>query len=68
MKIQVNIDKLLQKKGKTKYWLFKETGISQHNLKKLMIGDTTSIKFENLIKICKALDCNVEDVLKIVED
>lgn len=61
MKIQ--IDQLLQERGKTRYWLAKEVGIAYQNLVNLCDGKTTSIKFELLEKICKALDCEPNDIL-----
>ncbi|HBF0595770.1 TPA: helix-turn-helix domain-containing protein [Clostridioides difficile] len=61
MNIQIN--ELLKSKGKSKYWLSKQTGMTQQNMGKLASGQTTSIKFELLEKICLALECTPNDVL-----
>lgn len=63
MKINIQIDKLLSKKGKTKYWLSKEIGISHQNLTKLARNETTSIRFCLLEDLCKALDCSPNEIL-----
>ncbi|HBF2507560.1 XRE family transcriptional regulator [Clostridioides difficile] len=61
--MNIQIKQILDKKGKTRYWLAKQTGMTQYNLNKLTSGQTTSIKFELLEKICIALDCTPNDVL-----
>jgi putative transcriptional regulator len=52
---------------RSRYWLARETGISEGNLRKLARGQTTSIKFENLEKICRALGCSPGDMLVLVD-
>ena len=59
-----NIDDLLKQKNKTRYWLSRETGISYPALKKIADNETTSITFENLYKICNALECDLNTLLK----
>lgn len=63
--IKIYISEVLKNKSKTVYWLFKQTGISQNNLAKLIKNETNSITFSNLEKICKALNCTPNDILKI---
>ncbi len=52
---------------RSRYWLARQTGISEGNLRRLGRGETTSIKFENLEKICRALGCKPGDVLVLVD-
>lgn len=66
--IKVHIDELLQKRGKRRYWLAKETGMTQTALSLLSRGKTTRIEFLKLDAICKALDCQPGDVLERVEN
>jgi putative transcriptional regulator len=61
----VNIDKILDNKGKTRYWLAKEVGITYPNLVKLCNNKTESIKFDILNKICNKLECTPNDILTI---
>ena len=39
---------ILSEKGKTKYWLYMQMGLSYQNFNKLVNNETTAIKFENL--------------------
>lgn len=64
--MKVNIDVLLKKRNKTRYWLSKEIGITYPNLKRLADNNTESIKFNILEKICNVLNCKLDELL-IVE-
>ena len=61
--IEVRIDELLQHRGRSFYWLAKETGISHTTLWRLKKGKALGINFETLQKICETLDCQPGDVL-----
>jgi len=62
------LDHLLEKSKKTRYWLARQTGISEGNLRRLAKGETSAIEFETLEKICKELNCQPGDLLVFVED
>ena len=63
--IRITLDEILAIKGKTKYWLAKETDINYQTLLLLQQNKTTSIRFETLEKICIALDCTPNGIIKI---
>ena len=63
--IRITLDEILAIKGKTKYWLAKETDIKYQTLLLLQQNKTTSIRSETLEKICIALDCTPNDIIKI---
>lgn len=63
--IRITLDEILAIKGKIKYWLAKETDINYQTLLLLQQNKTTSIRFETLEKICIALDCTPNDIIKI---
>lgn len=65
--IKINIDKILGQQGKTAYWLSKQTGISQNSIGKIIKNETTGINFDTLYKICIALNCDISDILEVVE-
>jgi putative transcriptional regulator len=65
MIINVRIDELLESKGRSFYWLSKQTGISHTTLWRLKKGKALGINFVTLEKICAALECTPGDVLKI---
>jgi putative transcriptional regulator len=66
--IEVKVDKLLKSRGKSRYWLAKETGMTQIAIANLSKGKTQRIDFSTLNSICKALDCTTGDVLEYVPD
>lgn len=49
---------ILKEKGKTKYWLYMQLGLSYQNFSKLVNNQTSSIKFENLQALCDILECS----------
>ena len=60
--IEVRIDQLLKARGRTFYWLAKETGISHTTLWRLKKGKALGINFITLEKLCGTLDCQPGDV------
>ena len=56
------IDEILKEKGKTKYWLYIQLGLSYQNFKKIVENETGAIKFENLKAICDILECTPNDL------
>ena len=63
-----NIENLLKKKGKSKYWLCKNMNITSRNLNRIIYGETTSISFKYLEDMCKFLDCELSDLISIEQD
>jgi putative transcriptional regulator len=61
--IQIRIDELLENRGRSFYWLAKETGISHTTLWRLKSGKALGINFETLEKMCGVLKCQPGDVL-----
>jgi putative transcriptional regulator len=61
--IEIRIDELLGNRGRSFYWLAKETGISHTTLWRLKKGKALGINFETLEKICVVLKCETGDVL-----
>ena len=53
---------ILEEKGKTKYWLYIQLGLSYQNFNNLVNNKTTSIKFENLKALCDILNCTPNDL------
>lgn len=61
--IEIRIDELLENRGRSFYWLAKETGISHTTLWRLKKGKAQGINFETLEKMCATLECQPGDVL-----
>ena len=58
--------KLLSDRGMNKSQLRDLSGISSSSIAKL--GKNKNVTTEVLLKICKALDCDVSDIMEIVKD
>lgn len=65
--VKVNIEKLLKKKGKSKYWLRNQMNITSKNLNKVILGETTSISFKYIEEFCRYLDCSPGELFTIIE-
>lgn len=63
--VKIKIDKVLEEKGKTKYWLIKESELNFHTVTNLVKNKTTGIQFDTLEKICKTLECTPNDIIEI---
>ena len=66
--IEIRVDELLQDRGRTFYWLAKETGISHSTLWRLKKGKSVGINFATLERICQMLSCQPGDVLRLVSE
>ena len=66
--IEIRIDELLEVRGRTFYWLAKETGLSHTTLWRLKKGRAVGINFPTLEQICRTLSCQPGDVLKLTDD
>ena len=66
--VKFNIENLLKKNGKSKYWLCKNMNITSRNLNRIIYGKTTSISFKYLEDMCKFLDCELSDLISIEQD
>lgn len=64
--VNLNIEELLKKQNKSKYWLCQQMNITNRNLNRVINGETDSISFKYLECFCKYLSCSVEDLIKIV--
>ncbi len=63
--IKVNINELLKKEHKTKYWLCKVSGISRTNLDNVIKGNTNAISFTYIEKLCYFLNCTPNELFTI---
>ena len=55
---------ILKEKGKTKYWLNMQLGLSFQNFNNMVYNKTKSIKFENLKALCEILECTPNDLFE----
>ncbi len=62
--MKLRIIDILEEKGKTKYWLYIQLGLSYQNFNRIIKNETKSIKFENLEAICNILECTPNDLFE----
>ena len=63
--IKLNVLELLEKQGHTKYWLYKQLGMSYQNFSKMVNNQTRSIRYENIETLCLLLDCTPNELFEI---
>lgn len=68
MSIKINLDLVLLKKGISSKDLAMTIGITSANLSILKTGKARAIRFSTLNDICKALDCQPDDILEYIDD
>lgn len=65
--IRLKVLELLQENGKTKYWLYKQLGMSYQNFNKMVNNQTKSIRYDNIETICLLLNCTPNDLFEITD-
>ncbi|MBE6730853.1 MAG: helix-turn-helix transcriptional regulator [Ruminococcaceae bacterium] len=66
--IKLKVLELLEKNGRTKYWLYKQLGMSYQNYSKMINNETKSIRYENIETICLLLNCTPNDLFEITTE
>lgn len=62
--LSLKINKILEQQNHSVYWLGKQTGISPNNMGKICNGETSTIRFDTIEKICLALNCSIDDLFE----
>lgn len=63
--VKLNVIPLLEAKGKTKYWLYKQLGMSYQNFNRMIQNQTQSIKYERIEALCQILECTPNELFDI---
>jgi putative transcriptional regulator len=66
--IQSQLSELLEQKGRTLYWLAKQSGVRYATVWQLGKGQVGRLNLEALDKICEALECQPGDLLVRVNE
>lgn len=66
--IQLDVLRILEEQGKTKYWLYKQLGMSYQNFSIMVQNETKSIRYENIETMCLLLHCTPNVLFVITED
>ena len=60
--MKLRILEILEEKGKTKYWLYNQLGLSYQNFNNIVTNKTKGIRFETLRALCDILECTPNDL------
>ncbi len=73
--IKFKLAEVLENKGKTMYWLSRETGVRPNTISQWVNNDqleegkkVKSISVDTLESVCNALECKIEDVIELVKE
>lgn len=66
--MRLRIDEILKQKGKSKYWLYIQLGLSYQNFNKIYNNQTSGIKFATLQALCDILECTPNDLFEDYAD
>ena len=62
--VRLNVQALLDKKGKTRYWLYKQLGMSYQNFKNMIDNKPQSIRYDRIETLCLLLDCTPNELFE----
>lgn len=68
MEVCLNLKELLEKEGRTKYWLVKELETSYPVINKMIEDTAVGIQLDTIGRLCQALNCTPNDLIKIKYD
>lgn len=60
--IKLDVLSMLDQQGKTKYWLWKQLGMSYQNFNKMVNNETKSIRYETIDTLCVIFSCTPNDL------
>lgn len=66
--VKVNIEKLLKKNNRSKYWICNQMNITMHNLNRVIYGETKSISFRYIEDFCKYLNCTPKELFTVIPE
>ena len=66
--VRLRVLDILKEQNHSKYWLYKQMELSYQNFNRMVQDETSSIKFENLEKLCSILNCSIGDLFEITNN
>ena len=66
--VTLNVLQLLQERGRTKYWLYKQLGMSYQNFNRMVNNETKSIRYENIEVLCQLLECTPNELFTFTDE
>ena len=62
--LKLRVKEILREKGRSKYWLHKQIGMSYQNFCSMVENKTGSIRYETIEMLCKTLQCTPSDLFR----
>ena len=66
--IELNVQDLLDRQKKSRYWLVKNMESNYETVNRLCDNHSVAIQLETIEKLCKLLDCTPNELFKITEE
>ena len=67
--IEIRLRQILEERGRTRYWLAKESGLDYKTLARIERAEASNrIELRVLDEICRALECQPGDLLVRIDD
>ncbi len=60
--VKLNVKALMERDNRTKYWLYKQLGMSYQNVGKMINNETKSIKYEVMDTLCMLFNCTPNEL------
>lgn len=68
MKITIMLNELLKEREMSQHELSRQTGIRQPSINEMCRNQTQRLPLNNLATICKVLNCEIVDILKLEKE
>lgn len=62
--VRLTLDKALEKRGKDIEWLAHQLKYPVSRVRRMAKGEAQSLRFDSLDRICKILECDIDDILR----
>lgn len=66
--IKININELLEKNNKSKYWLKQQMNMTSRNINRIIDRETKSIEFDTIETLCNLLNCTPGDLMTVIPE
>lgn len=63
--IKMNVQKLLNEKNKTRYWLVKEMQTTYKTVNKICDNTLSGLQLDTIEKLCEILECTPNDLFEL---
>ncbi len=65
--LRLRVVDILKEQNHSKYWLFKQMDLSYQNFNRMIMNQTSSIRFENIEKLSQILNCSISDLFESID-